>query len=553
MQKSNKKAIVIIVILSILLLGTAITLGVVLYNSKSDDKNSGKNKEHENAVENTEHEKDTEESEADNASDNSNNQEEATENLGQSSLSTDNNTSNSFYTVSIDTKSYYVYDEAKFNGKCDTITLTGNNYPKLSQAVNTWSNDYYAVYEELQNEYIELSKNIQQAYETYFIYNTITTSRTDEKIFSIKYREQSYCGEPVANDNQYGVTFDSQTGKELALSDLGDIETDMISYMVEFVNEHGLQSIVGDDFENDLTGTMGSSLGISWGLDGDGVWITYYASDEAGNINFVIPYNELPNFKSEYLPEGTSFTYIPEYGSTVDEIKEYGYYTDINSDGTNEFLKLDLQFDEYGYGFGINVNVDAKSFQISDLYFYTAQTYLMRTQDNTSYLLITLSEDNDYKTLYVYKITIDGIENVNVYTSTYIDCICGDEVKTYSRINRLGTYIASRTYTFVDGKLMPIEDRYYLNNDKDLENSKYITTKQEINVKLMENDKLTDATLPAGTNIYPYDTDNTSVMGFYLEDGTYGELQYEFDEEIFIITIDGISEYDLFDNVMYAG
>ena len=92
-----------------------------------------------------------------------------------------------------------------------------------------------------------------------------------------------------------------------------------------------------------------------------------------------------------------------------------------------------------------------------------------------------------------------------------------------------------------------------MNNDEDASFRRWVETKQVVSVKLMQDDELVDKELPIGTILYPANTDNTSVLGFYLEDGTYGELYYEVSPEGFGITIDGVDEFELFNNLLYAG
>lgn len=560
-EKSQDKPIKkkrILPVLFILLLLVAIGAGVYFFVLKPDDESDNK-KENKDTQESQEQQDSDEGTPTDASTEATNDDAIATntdseaDTSDEDSISSDNNSRNFVYNIDINTVTHSDFETGKFNGSCDVLTMTGDNYPELTTAINQSFTTFYADYMAKKTEYTATSASVPDGEMYYYLYKSVIPMRADEKIFSFQKKEVSYNGGQTENISIYGMNYDVKTGKNLGLGDLGNIEADMQIYMVSFVRDNNLASVVGENFADDLSALMDSEEGLPWVLTGDGIYVVYEINYDQGAIDMVIPYNALPGFKEEYLPDDYGFTLIPGYGSEVDEVTEYGYYTDFNNDDINEFLKLELVFDEYFYGVGINVHIDNEVFEINDLYFYSVSPYLVRTSPEDTYLLFTTGADNDYKTLYVYKVSMDGVEKITAMPKAGVDYIYLDSIVTKTKIDRLGSFMATRTYTLSDDGMTPIEARYDYNNGVDAENRRHVEVKQPVNVKLMQGDKLVDSELAVGTILYPANTDDESVVGFYLEDGTYGELYFEEADNGFEMLIDGVSEYEIFNNLTYAG
>ena len=62
-----------------------------------------------------------------------------------------------------------------------------------------------------------------------------------------------------------------------------------------------------------------------------------------------------------------------------------------------------------------------------------------------------------------------------------------------------------------------------------------------------------EATLPVGTHLVPLDTDGETYLHFITEDGTQGTVEVERNADGWSFSIGGVSEYDLFSQLPYAG
>ena len=63
----------------------------------------------------------------------------------------------------------------------------------------------------------------------------------------------------------------------------------------------------------------------------------------------------------------------------------------------------------------------------------------------------------------------------------------------------------------------------------------------------------TEEILPKGTKFRPRMTDGSSVIVMELEDGRYCDIRVEKRPDDYIFYVNGVSEYDLFENLPYAG
>ena len=549
----------ILPVLFILLLLVAIGAGVYFFVLKPDDESDNK-KENKDAQESQEQQDSDEgtptDASTEAASDDTiaTNTDSETDTSDEDSISTDNNSRNFVYNIDINTVTHSDFETGKFYGSCDVLTMTGDNYPELTTAINQSFTTFYADYMAQKADYIAASASVPDGEMYYYLYKSVIPMRADEKIFSFQKKEVSYNGGQTENISIYGINYDVKTGKNLGLGDLGNIEADMQIYMVSFVRDHNLSSVVGETFADDLSALMEEDpAGLPWMLTGDGIYVIYQVNYNQGSIDMVIPYNALPGFKEEYLPDDYSFTLIPEYGCQEDELTEFGYYTDLNNDDINEFLKIDYVYDDFGSGNGLDVHIDNEVYEIRDIIFYDIDPYLVRTSDGEMYLIITSHYDGDTKGVHLYNISMDGVEKIsNTYDSS-IDYIYLDTIVMNTKIDRLGTFFATRAYVIGSEGFEPIDARYDYNNGEDVENGRYAVVKKPVKVKLMQGDKFVETELDEGTVLYPANTDNESVIGFYLEDGTYGELNFTMSPDRITMLIDGEPDYEIFDNLFYAG
>ena len=121
-----------------------------------------------------------------------------------------------------------------------------------------------------------------------------------------------------------------------------------------------------------------------------------------------------------------------------------------------------------------------------------------------------------------------------------------DGIEITSRINVLGTYGGTRTYSIENDTLTPDGDMYLFNHASDVK----LTVKDSISCRL----EGSNATLHAGDVITPTSYSEDGTFGFELEDGTAGTLIADLNADgTYAGTIGGVTESELFENLPYAG
>lgn len=134
--------------------------------------------------------------------------------------------------------------------------------------------------------------------------------------------------------------------------------------------------------------------------------------------------------------------------------------------------------------------------------------------------------------------------------SGYVKSIDGSLVDIGDRIDMLGTYASSRSYTVgAYFALVPAGDGLYhiIGNDH------FLITTRELPAQLFANDQFQDGTLRAGTELCITATDGSTAAYFATKDGREGKLTVSRREEPWSILINGIPEEAWFEELPYSG
>ena len=108
----------------------------------------------------------------------------------------------------------------------------------------------------------------------------------------------------------------------------------------------------------------------------------------------------------------------------------------------------------------------------------------------------------------------------------------------------LGTMVGTDTYELLDGKLDKDNIYYTLP-----ETMQPLVSKVPLEVYVPEAEETEE--VPAGTEFHFLRTDNESYVDMKMDDGRDCRVHVEFDG--WERTVNGISEYDAFDGILYAG
>lgn len=430
-----------------------------------------------------------------------------------------------------------------FTGYYQTAEVIGDEYPELKEAIGSWFDDFKTNYEaetetSIQNAKID-AETMGEDFTPYAEDVSISVVRADNRVVSLSKSVYSFLGGVHGGFVVSGLNFDTRTGQELAFEDLGDIKNDVRKFADAEVEKRRSDGASLEFYEDNIDSILESPL---WYLDGTGLVIIFNAYDIAsyaeGRTFVTIPYEEMKNFNPDYLPEGDAgFVCL---GEEVTEI-------DIDKDGTPEQLSTPMEFvEDYNTKYSLKLNDEVYEFEWA-ITLHSA--YFVRMADGKSYVLVSYGSDNDYCITELFDVTDKTIKQVDELSGGRLTSMSNYAIGASVKVDMLGSYMGYRTYRFENGKFEPVEDRFDFGKERN--HFGYPTTKAAVKVMLTEDGKLVEKELPAGTTIYPVNSDGESVVGFELEDGTYGEITIEMKDGMKYI--DGVEENEVFDSLPYAG
>ena len=134
--------------------------------------------------------------------------------------------------------------------------------------------------------------------------------------------------------------------------------------------------------------------------------------------------------------------------------------------------------------------------------------------------------------------------------------INGSEITLVGSQDMLGTWMAERRFSLIDGLLEIVDDGYWVcdfdRNDPEMWEYCALNPVQAIPVTFIENYAEVSGMLQPGERILPTHFDKIADLFFVTEDGREGYLTARFDEDNWGWKIDGIHESELFEYVPYA-
>lgn len=430
-------------------------------------------------------------------------------------------------------------------GSLERAEIVGDAFPKLAESIGSLFDEAEEEFRTTMRSFVEDCKQQREDMGentiTYYLGESTTVYRLDGAVASFLLAEESYAGGVHGNYYMHGITYDSATGEKLTLADLGDIGDDVleaIDKMVAEKREEGEFCSAYEDIRDDLLDEL------EWYLDNKGLQIvlnTYTIASYAEGAFFVtLPYDEMPDFSDAYKPKDGPVSYRLDYT---------GNKGDFDGDGREDVLEIKTEMDEYdNEKFFLSYNGEVT--ELGYCAFFGGAYYLSGA-DGRNYVIVSYDEASDDYVTCLYEIKDGRIEELPAYVGGNLQNLVGNRIGLETYVYTLGTYAAYRSYRIEDGAFVPVEERFEFYNGETITPERGIVLKEALKVMLERDGEMTEEELPAGTPLYPVNSDEESVLGFRLDDGTYGELSFV--REDGMIYMDGMSEYEVFEDLPYAG
>lgn len=455
------------------------------------------------------------------------------------------------------------------------VYILDDGYESLKETLNAYNEmnwqEVYTMYLE-HREYA--NEDIFPEGTELYISREIEVTRADHKVLSFINAESSYVGGAHGSYYENAEVFDAESGEVLELSDVVTDYDKVYEFVLNSLKENYDQEMFFDDYEEWIRemfyepgGAMASP--VEWNMDMDGIVFRFspyvIGPWAAGTFEAKLPYEgneEL--FVKEYIPvtSGGRIRKIqPEETFEIDSdrngYQETVYFTVSEMD---EEYCTTLQFhmkEEQGPEGGNGDTAEGR-------YYGTfTNAYLVQVKDSDYYLYAEFLSENDFRKLYVIDLNQNSEEG-HVRFSVICDTdeamyghFAADSGRfaLYSRIYTLGTYSGYRTYhAGEDGMPVPDEEMYTIVN-AGMDWERTLTSKRELTVMMHVDgsEEKVEEKLPKGTVFKPRKTDGASVMEMELEDGRRCDIPLEKEEDDYIYKINGVSEYDCFESLPYAG
>lgn len=353
--------------------------------------------------------------------------EEITSDVSQSETSTDNSSQNSVASPVISenllhpylTETTYQKDNL-YEVVCDRIYLNDTEsakYPELAASLNAlfdaWSSEASVSihnFESLSEEEASTwqnTSNIRQA----------DVLRADPVVFSLSGSESVYeAGMAHQQYGTYGWTYDTQTGRQLSLS---DVVTDMSSFadlVVDKIKEKypGLTFLLGEDSTKE---ELRNGECAEWNLGYEELILHFnpysISSWNAGSQLIVLPFAEYPDLFNSTYTQPTDSWMIPFTSLRLD----------TNGDGDLEDLSISSHWahiEDYLFETGFDISLGNSTFSFDNNYDTTSNNWYV-LKNNGSYFLYrlgTLSSEEDGSILEIFALTNGKVEKLKTGTAS---------------------------------------------------------------------------------------------------------------------------------------
>lgn len=250
------------------------------------------------------------------------------------------------------------------------------------------------------------------------------------------------------------------------------------------------------------------------------------------------------------------------------------YAIDLDGDGVQETLTWNsIAINEYDEIAEVRVqNVDGAEVGWGSDILYGARVYLHDTNsDGAVEIFISGDQMSDDYITYCLQYTGDGLEqlrfadvNRGENTGDYYDygygmvtAFDGIEVSLTGSQDMLGTWFATRRLALIDGQFEIVDDGYWICDpdvtDPEVWEYRSLTPVQPIPVTFVVDYNTVPGELQPGERVLLTYFDKLADAFFVTEDGRVGYFTAFVDQETgWGWTINGVSEYDLFETVPYA-
>ena len=426
-----------------------------------------------------------------------------------------------------------------------TLSISGEGFEALQNSFDTVhpgiiEEDHQFLYESALDHYeFNLTPGFFNEYSSYV---NAALSRCDSSIVSFRTHYSDYTGGAHGMFAYGGETYDVETGQQLLLADIvADTEgfyPSAIDYISNALYEEYEDALFAD-YQSWVAESLSPDKESLWYMTATGIVICFSPYEVGpyamGAPEITLPYSEC----AAYLHS----KYLPSDGELVAKV---GLNQDISSlIGTEQPIMIEALDNDWQIDISLVSGSDKVSFGTFN---YFIDGYIIKRADGRSFIIISCDYMSADSITYLYEITDGNLVARNEMPNMHLSGtnISSERIEMTVAINALGSFGGCTDYKLTaDGHLVHDDELYQITVGYPLSIIKPLPVTIDG----------TQTTLDAGTQIAITGTNLLDEIYFKVVGSNQtGTIHYTRDEQTgFIIYINGVSEYEYFEDLPYAG
>ncbi|MBQ7775533.1 MAG: DUF3298 domain-containing protein [Lachnospiraceae bacterium] len=429
-----------------------------------------------------------------------------------------------------------------------TIDVENEGYDALEAALDQLHSgiqrdDYTLLIEEAEEHYNSLDAAGQEYFWGYSSDTNATLTRSDSSVVSLRVYYHDYTGGAHGMFAFCGENFDVETGELLELADILADTEGFYDKAIAYISDELTETYTDDlspGYQEAVTNAFAPNQTSNWYLTGAGIVITFTPYEVGpyamGAPEITLPYSEFGSYMHEkYLaPQGEMITYLSAN-------HDYSYLL-----GETEPIMVEAVTNEW-YMLDMRVVAGAVSSELGTFGAFR-NGYVIKRADDRSFLVVVCDYMSDDYVTFVYEVTDGALKKCAELPAVYPSNqhVTTEEIEMNMKLDILGSYIATGNYVLgEDGDFLPVSDFYPITAFTPLT----IVKELPVTIDGAEN------TLSPGTQILVTGTNNVDEVHFkVMNSDQTGIIHYTLESpDSWIHLIDGVSEYEYFEDLPYAG
>lgn len=367
-------------------------------------------------------------------------------------------------------------------------------------------------------------------------------SRCDSSVVSLRIIYGDYTGGAHGMYAYFGETYDVETGQQLLLADIVADAEGFYPNAIEYIN-----NALYEEYEDGLFADYQSSVEQALSPDNEPFWymtatgiVICFTPYEVGPYamgapEILLPYSEF----ATYLHEKYTLT----TGELVAKVEPNQDFSSLI--GSEEPIMIEAVDNDWQVDISLVSGPQKITFGTFN---HCTGAYIIKRADSRCFVMITCDYMSDDYVTYLYEVTngnlIECTKMPNMFPTGRT--ISAQNVEMSVAINALGSYGGYTNYTFTqEGQLIHDDELYQIKSPYVLNIIKPLPVTMDG----------TKTTLDAGTQISITGTNLVDEIYFkVVNTETTGTIHYTHEEpDTWIYLIDGVSEYEYFEDLPYAG